>query len=404
MKIPSEKKTTILMAMSGNLDSTVAAYLLAKQGYQCIGVGFVFHDSGEDHQLNIQCSIKDLNRVKTICDNLNIPFYAVNASKEFEHQVTSRAVAARLDGRSCSPDVYAHALIIELLIQKSKLLNCQKIATGHYGSIFRNNQGQHWATSANDLQHDQSYLFALVPDEHLAMLELPLSSVKKQEVIKIAKTISIQFSNTMPAMENFFGSNENFNRFLQKQVAPSLLSPGSILRLKDDSHVAEHESVHAFSLGDSKLSLGKDGNYLDKALTVLKVTPRNGMVYIGFPEELATKIIIAKNFDVHQRLNLSRPLAVFVKINVQGDFFPAYLFPKNNAQIELELTTPLIRIFPGMEIGIYLKNENKYRLIGGATITQTIQDQVLQQNEEDNTATNRESDNGPQNAQLEFEI
>ncbi|MDC0255989.1 hypothetical protein OAK75_13915, partial [Bacteriovoracales bacterium] len=160
--VSKKKKQKIVIGMTGGVDSTVAAYLLKKQGFDPIGISFNFYqeDAGKSLQGDslASCQIVDLGRVQNICETIEIPFYGVNAADIYKEKILDRVLTARLSGIAFTPCVYCNVLKFDLLLEKAKKLGVEMIATGHYAKVVKNiKTGKFMLISANDKENDQSY-------------------------------------------------------------------------------------------------------------------------------------------------------------------------------------------------------------------------------------------------------
>ena len=125
--IEKANKQTVLIAMTGGLESPVVAYLLKKQGYKCIGIGFQLFNIGEDAGPFSEVVVSDLGKVKSICNFLDIPFYAVNAAEQFADAVLDPVVGRILSGQTFEPLVFLNLVLMDILIEKAAKFNTKLI-------------------------------------------------------------------------------------------------------------------------------------------------------------------------------------------------------------------------------------------------------------------------------------
>ena len=173
-KGPQNNKT-VLIAMTGGVESTVAAYLLKKQGYKLIGIGLQLFAEGDEAGPFADVAVLDLNKIKSICNYLDIPFYAVNAVDLFADRVLDPLVGRVLSGQTFEPLVFLNSVLLEVLNEKAKKFQTNLIATAHYAKVLKNQKtGSFELMVANDLEFDQSYYLANIKQNHLENLILPL--------------------------------------------------------------------------------------------------------------------------------------------------------------------------------------------------------------------------------------
>ncbi len=156
--------------MTGGVESTVAAYLLKKQGYRCIGIGLQLFADGEEAGPFADVAVLDLNKIKGICNYLDIPFYAVNAADIFTDKVLDPLVGRVLSGQTFEPLVFLNSVLLEVLLEKAKKFQTTLVATAHYAKVLKNQKtGAFELMVANDLEFDQSYSLARLEQKHLEL-------------------------------------------------------------------------------------------------------------------------------------------------------------------------------------------------------------------------------------------
>ena len=339
-----KKKLKILMGFSGTIDSIVGAYLLKKQGHEVynIGINFfseefdnrrqLFDDKGEPIDFSpFQgiFQIEDLDRVKKLSDELGIPFYAVQASAEYQHYVTDRIVASRIGGRSFSPKVHASRLIFEILKTKAKVLEADCISTGHYAKVVHNKSlDSTQVFVSNDLDNDQSYLLSSLDPDALDILLLPLSDMRKTEVQKIAESLKLEFLETNQEA-SLLMENEELGQFVAERSPSKMHKEGNLIDYKNETVLGDHDGIHNYALGSSDIKT-KSGTLLDKDYEVIGFRYAAGTVYLGYKDDLKFDTVIINNVKYSKGTDLSQPSEVFIKIREKGEKIPATLYPLNN--------------------------------------------------------------------------
>lgn len=379
--LKQRKKKTVLVLMTGRLDSTVVAYLLKKQGYKCIGMSILMlndtairvqkDDSEEFSEIKLQahCHVQDLGAVKAICDSLEMPFYAVDATKEFYDQVVARAIASKISGEDFSPCVSCTKLKLHILNEKAKLLKVDKVATGHYARIHRNTVLQEFSILASsDHKVDQSYLLSSVVSDDLKNLELPLGEINTKDVEKLKELLPLKpLSPSSSGEGTCMGGDPDFYKYVEYKTTPDLRRSGSVIRNDDDMHIAEHDGIHHFNLGSNKYKILGNAS-IDSGHVALKIHPGKGSVSMGSKRENLFNKIVLRNVTLDSNYDLSRPIHIVVRNNQSSPFIPAIMFFKNNSNLLLELETKDDSFFIGQHVSIYFKTAHHYKVIGGGEV------------------------------------
>lgn len=364
----------VLVAMTGRMDSTVSAYLLKKQGYNPIGIGFSFYSASdvEKYGKDFVSShhISNLEEVKSICDAFEIPFYAVNAQPVFKSLVLDRAVSSRLTGEYFNIQSVVSKIIVQGLIARMEQLKAVKVATGHYARVqFHSITGDHQLIAANDLVCDQSYELASLSQEELSHLLLPLADTRLVEVEKIALTMGVALldnNRKHNACESFFTS-EAFTRYVIDQIPPSLIRKGPIIDRENDTFCADHLGVHNFYFGQSELK--GELFSLDPRLTVCEINPQRGVIYVGHKNEQWVKGCYLKEFYGTSMDDMTVPISGFAKFSPCGEKFPCNMYFKNNATVVLELDHSINQfVAKGQYVVVFSKNTTGAKVLGGGIV------------------------------------
>lgn len=381
---PTKKKLKILMGFSGTLDSVVGAYLLKKQGHEVYNIGINFYSEEYDNRRQVYddkgeplpfspfqgiFQIKDLEKVKALSDALGIPFYAVQASNEYQHFITDRVVASRIGGRSFSPKVNASRLTFQILKQKAESLKADKISTGHYAKIVHNKAlDSTQVFVSNDMDNDQSYLLSSLDPDVLDLLLLPLSDMRKSEVQKIAESLKLEHlvserGTILPLMDR-----PNLGQFVAERSPKKMHKEGNLIDYKNETVLGDHDGIHNYGLGQDNVKT-KTGATLDKDLEVIGFRYAAGAIFLGHKDDLMYDTIVMFNVKYSKGTDLSQPQEVFIKITERGEKIPATLFPMNNRYCELKLKekkSGLVR--QGDYIAFYNRPGTMGRVVGAGEV------------------------------------
>ncbi|OUR97765.1 hypothetical protein A9Q84_06075 [Halobacteriovorax marinus] len=336
-QVGKNKRETVLVGMDGGIESTVAAYLLKKQGMNVIGLGIVFHEY--DYESFKVWNPTNLDDIKAMCDQMEIPFYGTNVSSLFYSRLVEPVVSTRLAGEKFEPIIAWNKVLVETLLEKGKKLKVDLIATGHKAKIFKNQKSGIFSLLVpNDITCDETYGLSRLSQEELSKLIFPLAEIKSNEVDKISSLLGLKFSKNdkeNKLKRRTFLSSPDFISAVEKFTAPSLRKEGSIINFKDETTLCEHLGVHLYELNQSNIP-SKGSSLVDKNLHVVKIFPGKQLVYVDF---------IDKHFFTHCRLmrfshdpamDLSKPLKCFVQLAAAGEKFPCILYFKNNRSVVVE--------------------------------------------------------------------
>ena len=243
---------TVVVGMSGGVDSSVAAYLLKKQGYNVIGL---FMLNWEEADENGVCGADgDFADVQRVCSVLGIPYYSVNFAKDYEERVFSYFLSEYKASRTPNPDVLCNREIKFGPFREYALsMGADFVATGHYCGIEHTADGRHRLLKASDCNKDQTYFLNQVRESQLANVLFPLSDLPKPEVRKIAEANGLATAGKKDSTGICFIGERNFRKFLQNYLPAKR---GKIMTL-DGECVGEHIGLMYYTIGQRKgLDLG----------------------------------------------------------------------------------------------------------------------------------------------------
>ena len=289
---------TVVIGMSGGVDSSVAALLLKEQGYNVIGLFMRNWDStinndylGNPNLDNDICpQEQDYNDAKAVCDKLNIPLHRVDFVKEYWDNVFKYFLDELQKGRTPNPDVMCNKYIkFDLFIKEAEKLGADYIATGHYARIIDGNLSR-----AKDLNKDQSYFLAYVDKSKFKNVLFPIGELEKPVVRKIADKNNLTTAKKKDSTGICFIGERNFTNFL-KNYLPN--QPGKIINIETRKQVGEHIGLMYYTIGQRRgLNLG--GN--EEKSYVVEKDLKNNILYVASGEEskyLYSNSAIIENFN-----------------------------------------------------------------------------------------------------------
>ena len=274
---------TVVVGISGGVDSSVAALLLKEQGYRVIGLFMRNWDSTINNDYlgnpnlnnNICPQEQDYNDAKAVCDKLNIPLHRIDFVKEYWDNVFTYFLEELKKGRTPNPDIMCNKYIkFDLFIKEAKKLGADYVATGHYARIINGKLSR-----AIDLNKDQSYFLAYVNKKNFENVLFPIGELEKPMVRKMAQEHGLITAKKKDSTGICFIGERNFSKFLENYLPNQ---PGKIINIETKEEVGTHIGLMYYTIGQRRgLNLG--GNH-DKSY-VVKKDLQNNILYVATGDE-----------------------------------------------------------------------------------------------------------------------
>ena len=350
----------VAMAMSGGVDSSVAAVLLKEQGHEVIGLHMkLYHGPENESRPKSCCSLDEAIDARAACHRLNIPFYVLDCQKEFRESVIDYFVEEYSRGNTPNPCVMCNKEIkSNLLLKKVDELDCDYLATGHYAKIrFNPLIRRQQLIRPQDLRKDQTYFLHSIPADELHRLMFPLADIIKPEVRKIAGKLNLSAANKPDSQEICFVPKD-YRNFL-KQELNEVPEHGEFISVSGEV-LGEHLGLPFYTIGQRRgLGLSDSTPYY-----VVKIDKGKNRIVLGKKEDLYSKTIFVSGVNW---LSISPPkekLHVTAKLRYSHQGVAASVFPKSDNKVRLELDVPERAVTPG-QAAVFYQDEI---LLGGGWI------------------------------------
>ena len=343
----------------------MAAFLLKSQGLDVRAVSLQFFCSANITESQQFCHVEKLKEVKSICDQLDIPLYAVDAKAEFQSKILDQMTAARLSGHFFSTCMECHRIKFQLLHEKAKKLQCPYISTGHFAKVHHNDNGEIIEIyRADDQENDQSHLLSRVEQKYLQNLILPLGNLGKKEVLNIAKRYQFEYLKPYKRNKNCFFTEEQILSYISEHTHKSLQCPVNLFDNKQQIYLSYKTSgIHYFYLGQQNIKSSDKYQKIDQNLVVTKICMNSKKVILDTKEELNKKQMKVGRLNFRSDFDRSKPCHLYVKFET-GPFHKASIFFKSNNTVIIEFSKNIYNRGKGHVAIFYNDTSKKGKIMG----------------------------------------
>ena len=278
----------IVVAMSGGVDSSVAAALLAAEGHDVVGLSMQLYDQSGTQAFGSCCSLDDLHDARRVAAAIGIPHYILNFERQFQQTVVANFVGEYVSGRTPLPCAHCNSdLKFSTLLERSQGLGADVVATGHYARVERGATGAWQLRRGLDPGKDQSYFLFSLTQEQLARAAFPVGALTKPQVREHARALGLRVADKPDSQEICFIPDGDYAAFVERQV-PAAVKAG-VVADESGRTLGTHQGVHRFTIGQRK-GLGVSSS---APLYVLRIEAESGQVTVGPREALEQRTLTA---------------------------------------------------------------------------------------------------------------
>lgn len=360
--------TTIAVAMSGGVDSSVAAALMAKQGqaqgFQVIGVTMKLWDAGKSGELNDKtcCTLDSSMDARRVCDQIGIPHYTLDMTEDFDRLVMEPFYQAYLKATTPNPCVNCNSFVKwDALWNKVKSIGVSHLATGHYAET-ENDDGRIYVYRGEDRNKDQSYFLWGIPPENLQSTLFPVTGLNKEQVRDIAREAGLQTAEKSESMDICFIPDGDKNAFLKKRAEERGDEfKGGNIEGPDGKKLGQHQGLQDFTIGQRKGL----GIATGEPVYVKKLDRSTNTLILGRKDSLMSQQFQVSELNWFPLEKTTEGMDLLVQVRYRSKAIPGQIEFGEGDTLSVTLSEPAMSITPGQSAVIY----DGDRVVGGGVIS-----------------------------------
>ena len=359
------EKQKALIGMSGGVDSSVAALLTQRSGYDCIGATMRLYDNADPAEdSNTCCTLEDVEDARSVARRLGMPHYTFNFKDDFREKVIDHFVTCYECGLTPNPCVNCNKhLKFDRMLRRAQELGCQYVVSGHYAQIRQDeNTGRYLLYKAADVTKDQTYFLACLDQHQLQHILFPLGGLTKAEVRQIAEDNGFVNARKRDSQDICFVPDGDYVAFMKRYTGKAY-PQGDYLDL-NGKVLGKHQGAVSYTIGQRKGL----GIALGAPAYVCKKDMERNTVTLGPNDALFSSALRAKDWNWYPFDTLTEPLQVTAKIRHSQFEQSATVYPEDNGFARVEFDTPQRAITPGQSVVLYQGD----LVIGGGIITEAL--------------------------------
>lgn len=351
----------VVVGMSGGVDSSVAAYLLKKQGYDVIGVTMQIwqdEDSFTQEGNGGCCGLSAVDDARRVAERLEIPYYVMNFKREFKENVMDYFVTEYLQGRTPNPCIACNRYVKwEALLQRSLEIGAEYIATGHYARVEQLPGGRYAIKNSVTAQKDQTYALYNLTQYQLAHTLMPVGDYNKGEIRAIAEEIGLMVAHKKDSQEICFIPDNDYAGFIDRECQGKVPPPGNFVSLTGEI-LGQHKGITHYTIGQRK-GLGIAFGH---PVFVTEIRPETNEVVLGENEDVFTTELYANRLNFMAIPDIREEVVLKAKIRYSHEGSMCRVVRTGKDEIKCEFLEPVRAVTPGQALVLY---DGEYVAAGG---------------------------------------
>lgn len=356
-----------LIAMSGGVDSSVAALIMKNRGFECIGCTMKLYEKVEDEEEFNEgdktcCSLSDVEDARSVAHKLGMPYYVFNYKDEFKEKVIDKFVCSYLCGKTPNPCIDCNQYLkFGALMQRARELGCDKVVTGHYARITFED-GLYHLRRGLDPSKDQSYVLYGMTQEILSHTEFPLGDMNKDKARELALENGLVNAHKSDSQDICFVPDGDYAKVIEHYSGKKSV-PGNFVK-SDGTVMGQHKGIVNYTIGQHKGL----GIYYHEKMYVCKIDVDKNEVVLGSYEDLFVEEMLVENFNWTSGSVPREPVKCNVMTRYRGKEIPATVIPTGETTCKVVFDGKQKSVTPGQAAVLYNNDE----VIGGGTIVGAI--------------------------------